>query len=269
MRLRTPMALALAGLLLQDRGREGLGGALVGTAAMIKMAPALLVLWMALRGRWRGVAGAVGAAVGLQLLSLAVFDAAMSWHFYSEVLPGFSRGDYNGMPLEIGLFANHGVPDLANRIWPGETVYTLSPSAVWASRVAALAMVGGLGLAFWRPPADRLQTVAQVGAVGVVMLLVPVYSFEHHLVWALPAGTAVVLGLLTGRLPRWVGPLAALAVLIWLLPRPPLKGLGIQLGWDTPAALAVRELKFAALVTLGLLCVGLGRGPSERAKATP
>ena len=49
--------------------RRWWGGALVGLACMMKMSPALLVLWWMVRRDWRPVLGAIGAAV---VTSLAV-----------------------------------------------------------------------------------------------------------------------------------------------------------------------------------------------------
>jgi alpha-1,2-mannosyltransferase len=252
-----PLALVVVGLWQQDRGRAGLGGALVGAACMLKMAPALLVLWMVLRGRWRAVGAAVLAGVALQGLALLVFDPAVSLRFYTEVLPGFGRGDYNGLGVPIDLFANHSVPELFHRLWPSpDGVIGLSGTAQWFSRGFALALVLGLGLRF-RKPGDALAQRAQVGAVAIAMLLIPVYTFEHHLVWGLLAAVPLSAAALQGRLPRWTLPLLVLALLAWLVPREALRAL-VPHTPDGAAMLALRELKCAALLTLGALCVLVG-----------
>ena len=47
------MALSVAALWQESRGRWHVGGLLLGVAIALKLSPALLLLWWALRGRWR------------------------------------------------------------------------------------------------------------------------------------------------------------------------------------------------------------------------
>ena len=81
------LALMVWGVMLAEwqgaNKRQWAGGALVGLACMMKMSPALLVLWWMVRKAWKPVFGAIAAAiissvlvlpfVGLELLGLLFF----------------------------------------------------------------------------------------------------------------------------------------------------------------------------------------------------
>lgn len=185
---------ALAGL-AAARTRPWLGGVLVGAAAMFKMSPALFLLYWALRRQWRPVAAAVATAIGLTLLSLPLVNLSAQVEFYREVLPGFGRGDYHGLTVPISLPANHSVPDLFDRVWPGPTPTSMSAPALLASRVVTLLLLGAWAWRFRRPGAEA----AALGALTILMTVLPAYTYEHHLVFLLlPVGLAATL------VPLWV-----------------------------------------------------------------
>lgn len=85
------IALALAGAFVAlERGREGLAGCALAGAALVKVFPAVLGLWLVRRRAWR----AVGAAVGTGVLGLAVGWAVFgldAYRRYLGVLAGRSR----------------------------------------------------------------------------------------------------------------------------------------------------------------------------------
>lgn len=203
------LALALGGLWATGRQRPVLGGALLGTACMLKMSPALLVMWWLVRREWVAVAASVVTAVVLSVASLPLVSLSAQVGFFTEVLPSFGSGHYNGLAVPIGIYGNHGIPNLWHQVLPSGGP-RLSSGARALSTLSNLALLGGLLAAFRRPPADGLATAAQVAAVGVVMLLFPVYTYEHHLVWALPAMVVTVVAAAAGRLSP------ALAVVVGL-----------------------------------------------------
>lgn len=170
---------ALAGLALADR-RPVLGGALVGVAAMFKMSPALFLGWWLLRRRWMPVAAAIAAAVALSVLALPLVGWEAQLRFYREVLPGFGVGDYHGLSVPISLPANHSIPDLFDRLWPGPNPTRLSDAAVLASRLVTVAL-----LALWAARVPRLDAGPALGALTVLMVVIPAYTYEHHLVFLL------------------------------------------------------------------------------------
>ena len=66
-----------------------------------------------------------------------------------------------------------------------------------------------------RPPADLLATAGQIGAVGVATLLVPVFTYEHHVVWAIPAVVVAAVAVTNGRISRWWLVPVGVAAAIW------------------------------------------------------
>jgi alpha-1,2-mannosyltransferase len=193
------LALAMGGLWATERGRPGLGGALLGTACMLKMSPALLVAWWLLRRQWVAVAASVGTAVLLSVAVLPLVGLPHQVTFFRDVLPGFGSGDYNGLAVPIGIFGNHSLPNLWHQALPSGGPL-LSAAARTGATASNLALLLGLGWWFRAAPRDELATAAQIGAVGIVMLLFPVYTYEHHLVWALPAMVVATVGVARDRL---------------------------------------------------------------------
>lgn len=240
------LTLAILGLWAVDRDRWALGGAMMGAACMVKMSPALFLGWWLLHGRWRPAVVACVTAVGLTLAVAPILDLPRQVVFYTRVLPSFGSGDYNGLTIPIGMFANHSVPNLWHQLlWqPGRG---LSWGAQLASTASALTLVGGLLYRF-RGGRDALADAAQVSGIGVALLLVPVYTYEHHCVWAIPAVVVSALALFADRLPTWTAlPLGA-AVAVWAFDVLALKGLYQEVASVPPLAWVLQEAKFAALL---------------------
>jgi len=252
------LALALTGLWQDDEDRPWLGGICLGLACMWKMSPALLVAWCLMRGRWRTVAGSCLTAVAVSVLSVPWVPWDVQQRFYLEVLPEFGNGNYNGLAVSIGLFGNHSIPNVWHQAYPGVDGGGLSEMARWASTWTNGLMVVGLGLWFARRGGDPMARACQVGAVCVAMLLIPVYTYEHHLLWALPAVIAAAVMLLRGRLGAlWLLPLA-LSFAIWAYPLSSLKE--VWLASDTLWVRGlVQEAKFASLIVIGAACFWAGR----------
>lgn len=167
------------------------GGVLLGTAAMFKMSPALFLLFWAMRREWKPCIAAAATAVGLSLLSLPLVPLATQWEFYTEVLPGFAHGEYHGLTVAISLAGNHSIPDIFNSLWPGPNATSLGKNAILASRIVSVGM-----LAWWFLRARRLTdvrgTARALGALTVLMVILPTYTYEHHLVFLLlPVGVLI------------------------------------------------------------------------------
>jgi len=241
------LALVISGLWMAESDRELPGGALIGAACMFKMSPALFVGWWLLRGRRRAAAASVGTAVALSIFALPLVDFPEQLRFYTEILPAFGSGDYNGLLVKIGMFANHSVPNVADQLIPGDGM-RLSMGARVLSGGIALGLLGAAGWLF-RGKATEEQIAAQVAAVCLIALLIPVYTYEHHLIFALPAmviGSAMAW---RGAFPSWAGAGIAAASMILCLPHQPLKPFAKNALGD-PLGLVVQEAKFAAMVVL-------------------
>ncbi len=252
------LACVVPGLLLVERGRWRTGGALVGLGCMLKMSPALLVALWLVQGRWKPALAAVGAALLLSVASLPLVDLETQWRFYTQVLPGFGTGDYNGLTVAITLTHNHSIPSLLHELFGGGATTAMQPTAGWVSRLSMLALLAGLGWAFRRRAADPITALSQLGVVVVLMLVLPVYTYEHHMVWMLLPYAAAFAALAEGRLGRawWV--LLVGAYLVQALPLDVLKAtyreLGFLGGLRDPVYYLLRESKFIAALLTGLAC---------------
>jgi hypothetical protein len=237
------LAIAVAGLWRSN-------GALVGAAAMAKMSPALyLFAWLAQRA-WRPVLAAVFTAIALSLVALPLVGLDAQIRFFTEVMPGFSSGNYHGLKVKIALPANHSIPDIFQQYWPGPDAHTLSDVARIGARVVSLSLLAGLT---WlaRTRRDVLGEANLFAAFSILMLITPVYTYEHHLSMVIFPAAALGTALLQGRLGRWG----------WWVAIPAYFFVAWPLYWLRPLQKQIpdfkwylQESKFVGLVVLGVLC---------------
>lgn len=250
------LALVIAALWADSEGRSEIGGSLMGVACMLKMSPALFVAWWLLRGRTTSVLWACGMGLFLSIVTLLVMPFDMQWRFYTEVLPTFGTGDYNGLTVSIGLFGNHSIPDIYNAIWPSPD-RVLSPTAQIMSTTTALLLPALTLYRLREDPADAWAAAGQVGALCVTILLIPVYTYEHHLVFAIPAAVATLGAAFHGRLHKaWI-PVLLLAWVAWSADLPWMKRMARHVA-GTPWAIVIEESKFAALLVFYAASLWLG-----------
>lgn len=263
------VALLVAVGLAVHRDRPVLGGIAVGMAAMAKMSPALFLLWWLGAGRYRAVAAAVATAVVTSLLALPLVDLDTQVHFYRDVLPGFGSGDYNGLTIKIAMFGNHSLPNLYDQWLPGVD-NRLSDTARTLSTLTTLAL-GGLALGLGTRSRDDLATdAAQLMAVWVGTLLVPVYTYEHHLMYAVPGLALVTVLALRRELP--VVAVAAVGY-VWALfavPLPDLRSLAVKhLGPEHLMSWPVQEAKSVALLLLLVVLLVAALRPGAQRTGQP
>jgi len=261
------LALTLWGLYLAEveppgrRGRVIAGGALVGLACMLKMSPGLLVAWWLLRRRWLAAGAACAAAVALSVASLPVLDLDGQLRFYREILPGFASGDYNGLKVSILLPGNHSLPNLWAMAYDAGA--TLEGPARRGASLSNLALVAAGAWALRRQTPDLAGAAYAAAAVSVIMLLVPVYTYEHHLSTAIFPALAAGAALASRRLGWGWAAACALAYVPLAWTWGGVRGLSRELG-GIPGLL-VQESKFAALVIFGLACAVAARRPDGAA----
>jgi Glycosyltransferase family 87 len=229
-------------------------GVLLGAAGMAKMSPALYLVWWALRGWWRPALVAALTAVLLSVLALPVVDLPTQLRFYREVLPTFASGAYNGLTVPITLPANHSIPDLLNQLWPGPDKHHLAAPVQTATTVLTLFVVGGLSL-LGRQRRDTLGDACLASALSVGFLVMPVYTYEHHLSLMVLPAAAVGSAWLSGRFGRGaprIAWLVALGVAYGLVAVPLrwLRDVQDVTGRGT-AFWLIQECKFVAVVIIG------------------
>jgi len=262
------LGLALGGLALVERRSPVAGGVLMGAACMLKMSPALFVMWWALRREWLAVAVACITGLGLSIAALPLVGVEVQWRFFTEVLPSFGRGSYNGLRVPIGLFGNHSIPNLWNAALP-QPGFGLSPLARLGSQLTALGLLASAAALFWRAPRGADVRAAQIACVGVIILLVPVFTYEHHLVFALPALAISTWAACTGRLPPALVPVVAASFVVVCFDLQAIKRMAEAPLFGRPwLAGPLRELKFAGLIGLLVATAYLGHG-SPHDHATP
>lgn len=246
------LGLTLLALLLVER-RAWAGGALLGLAVGLKPSPAVVgVIWAAER-RWIALTGA--AASGVMLAALSLILGPQPWiTFVVDVAPTFASGDYNGLGLPVGMFGNHGFPAFWHGVLPSGG-RTLSLAARIAAGASSAALGGLLLAAWWKPTSDPWARWARWTGVLVAGLLVPVFSYEHHLVFAWPGVALACAAVATGRLSaRWAVPVA-LAAVLWAFDLADLRALGKATGlvW------LLGSWKFGSLLALTGALARLGR----------
>ena len=238
-------------------------GGVLSVAAMAKMSPALYLAWWGAQRQWKPVLAAIIGAVLLSVISLPLVDFSIQMRFYTEILPGFSSGQYHGLTVPITLPANHSIPDLYNQLWPGESKHVLSPLAQRAASLTSLSLLGGLAF-LSRRVRDPLGQANIAGAFTALLLITPVYTYEHHLVLMLLPTVALAAAVEAGRLPKRWWPLIGLSyfVVAW-----PLFWLRSAQEMLPEVHWWLQESKFIGVVLIGLFCLAAAiRSPHSKSE---
>ena len=136
----------------------------------------------------------------------------------------------------------------------------LSGLARTAATATVIALLTLLAASMQRTQQNATRTAAQVGLVGLTMILIPVYAYEHHLIWEMPATVVALTALAQGTIgPRWAPPLA-FAFVALSFPLPHLKELSTEALASLPAlAWVAQESKTLALLVLWGCCAQISR----------
>jgi hypothetical protein len=201
------LTLAWLGVRRDDARGEWIAGVAVGVAAIIKVFPAVLLLWFLLTGRYRAAAAAAVGAAALALVTLPM-TGIEPWLQYPTVLANLSA--------------------------PADTTDTLAPT-VWLAPVLGftparvLVSIGGLALlassAIGVRRSDQSSTARSFALAVTIAVLVAPAVYQHYLallvlplVLGLGAGVPVpALGL--AYLLMWGGQQDAFGDLSWIVNR--------------------------------------------------
>jgi hypothetical protein len=282
--LNCVLLLCLAGAYLAlASGRDALAGAILGFAAVFKLAPGLFLLYFLLRRRWR----ALGAMTAVCAALLAVSLLAVGWSVHLDFLPMLSQMSYGR-----STWQEHGATfwkDPANQSLNSFFTHLVvsgngltDPWVEWgqtaANRMTALttlALVAAYVIAaLRRDPArqeagrDSLtdQDSAVYMATILLSLLVPSLMWDHYLVLLILPTAWLARTLAGARCPGW----AVLVVVLYALTAVPWRhdSPRFQFGGGVP----LMSMKLFPTLALYAVCLGtkrlLSRGtPSIRGGA--
>ena len=168
-------------LLLISWGLQKQRGSFLAGAAMVKMSPALL-LWPSIIWRkWHFVGTTIAFALIFSIFFLPIMGFEEQKSFYTDVLPQFSSGQYSGLKVPIHLSSNHSIPEFCAQWFPAEKGRRISIEAQRAASVVNGVLFLMLSLISLKTKKEQRM----LGAFVVLMVLVPIYTYEHHLVFLL------------------------------------------------------------------------------------
>jgi len=171
------------------RGRELSTGVLLGLAAGIKLAPAVLIVVMLRRHWWRGSVAMAGTGLASVAVATALLGTGVMRSFIDGVLPSLTR--------ETGWIYNQALSGALSRA-ADHSVIDIQPASAPLHYLSLLGTVVLLGVAAWcvrpgrRDPVDRS---AEFGVAVLAMLLAGTIAwFPHftHLIIPLAAAGGVV-----------------------------------------------------------------------------
>ncbi len=258
------LALAAAAYRLRG-GDDAWAGAFIGVAAMLKIAPGLLALYLLWRGRWRALAGLAGTVAAFGLLSLGLAGTE-TWRYYlTERLPDLLAGS--------ALFNNLSLPGLILRVFMGPELaqgfLDLQPEIAVARILSVIAVLAALAVAaraLGRSARAGPAYVLEFSLAVVTALVISGVTWPHYLAWLLPlVGLSLAFSWPTGA-SRWTAVLCGAGLALASLPLDAYGGLFGSIFDISMTALSVRSLGLLMLF-LGLLLAV--RGARSGSESTP
>jgi alpha-1,2-mannosyltransferase len=163
-------AFVLYGLVRQRAGLAGFG---LAVGALVKLHPALLGLWLLVRGERRAVVATIIAGLALVGVSLLSPPLREGWLLYPTVL----RNIFEGSPV----YALNGAPTAV--------LAGLAPLSSEALRLVQIVLIlAGVGLTIW---AARRSLRGGFAAVSVLSLVLAPVMWPHYLLTLTPAFLAL------------------------------------------------------------------------------
>jgi hypothetical protein len=187
------LLLALVGAWTAERARRWhLAGALVGTAAAVKLFPGFLLLYFVARRRWRAVFAGVGWFTAANGVAAVVLGPGTYRDYVGDVLPRLAEWRAS--------IRNLSVPGLWNKLFDpgskGEVIQPLLHSPALAMAATVVSVVAIMVVVAWvtcrarsRAARDQAFGVTVIGMLLVapltwphsaVMLLLPLLLIRNH-----------------------------------------------------------------------------------------
>jgi alpha-1,2-mannosyltransferase len=230
------LALVVTGAIALERDDERAAGLWFGAAAALKMFPALLLAYLAARGRWRGAAW--GAALGLALTALPL--ARYGWPDATTAVTAWLDVARAGAWDVLG--ANQSLAALVVRLGGGRVAW-------W---IATLGLVTVCAVSWSRPRGAS----PEVFLVILLAILLSPISWPDAFLLAIPAWALVIAAPPPPVARRlWIGALALAA----------LGTSGVLTGVSRPVRLAAFEMSLFTWGTLLLMLLYLVAFPPRDA----
>ena len=197
---------------------------------------------------------AFGTFIGATSVALPLLGATSMEDYFTRVLPKVLAGDFTGVGMRLDSFSNQGLSSVLAIGFPGATgqhLGTVSWVILW---FVGLCVLTGLVLRDRSMGDSEWTAPVQTALWMLAVLLLPAYTMEANLIWALPALAVVVGALQRGRLdPRWVLPIGVSAAVL-MYPMAPLRSFQQSLllpEWTLLATLFSTIKLFAVLCLAG------------------
>ncbi|MDP9221348.1 MAG: glycosyltransferase 87 family protein [Actinomycetota bacterium] len=153
-------------------------GVLIGLATAVKLTPGTFLLYFLSARRWRAAVAVLAGAAGATVAALLILPEA-SLAFWGGALQDPNRLGPNGGT------SNQSIRGFLIRLGPSG----VAGSVLW---VVLLVLTLWLGFAVARRANDSGELALQVGAVGLVAVLISPVSWIHHLAWLVVVIPALV-----------------------------------------------------------------------------
>jgi hypothetical protein len=223
------LALVCFAWLAMKRGWHALGVAVpLSLAVLLKAYPLLLLPLLVIRKRYAAAGWTVALVALYGLVSWWVLPSGLWGDWLANVAPtgGYGLRPFNlpFIPVEPWNHSLNGfmlfVQDRVPEVFGLPTRLITKPFTYLFAGAVGAATVGLAFLSARKGQGERTLD-ADVSLFLLMMFLVAPLSWEHHLVYALPAALFAIHFLLKGptRPPAACGALAALFVIAWELPR--------------------------------------------------
>jgi hypothetical protein len=172
-----PLGFAIAlGLDALDRNRDAAAGTAFATAALVKVFPAAIGLWLLRRRAWRGVAAAIATGLGGLALGALILGPEVTVTYVQDVLLGRLEGEtYDGAPAPDQSVGG-AQRQLAALTGLGSSVLGIAAVLVVAPVLVAL---------YRRVDTDARRQAAVLGTILCILLAIPLQRL-YMLLFAFP-----------------------------------------------------------------------------------
>lgn len=181
-----PLSLAL---LFMHRRQYTLTGFLLAIAALLKLSPAIIILYYLIRGRWQLLVGALSAVLLLVSL-LALLDRSQDMLiFVSHVLPRLSAGTMH--------VDNQSMPAWLSRLLTGSTNLLSFSNDLGYFRLLSPILVCAILAGLWYLKPDDSSRDLEFAILILAALVAAPLTWDHYTCW-----TIIPLILIIGRRNR-------------------------------------------------------------------